>query len=164
MNEIRHLTAVKAEQLRNQANRVSGVDSTSLCERPTLGYWVIHHWVCYPVCQHPIPETHTRHHANHANHASTKQDTCSTIIPCIKQHRVCLRGRHLVCFVIPWYWKLSMLPIKFDCLAVHTSACQGTFIKTLFLYILLLLVTPHIYRDAVKLWIWKKKQHSKIME
>ena len=41
-NEIPHQTAVKAEQLHNQANRVSRVDSTSGCEGPTLGYWVIH--------------------------------------------------------------------------------------------------------------------------
>ena len=97
-NEIWHLTAVKAEQLRNQANRVSRsrVDSTSSCERPIP--WVTEwytHWVCYPVCQRPIPETHTRHHANHANHACTKQDTRSTIIPCIKQRGVCDRGRLL---------------------------------------------------------------------
>ena len=45
---------------------------------PWVTEWYTH-WVCYPVCQRPIPETHTRHHANHANHACTKQDTRSTI-------------------------------------------------------------------------------------
>ena len=96
-NEIPHQTAVKTEQLRNQANRVSRVDSTSLALRglPWGTEWYTH-WVCYPVCQRPIPETHTRHHANHANRACTKQDTRSTIIPCIKQCGVCLRWRLLV--------------------------------------------------------------------
>ena len=77
------------------------VDSTSLALRglPWVTGWYTH-WVCYPVCQHPIPETHTRHHANHANHACTKQDMRSTIIPCIKQRGICLHGRLLAFFVM----------------------------------------------------------------
>ena len=66
-SELPHQTAVKTEQLRNQANRVSRVDSTSLALRrlPWDTEWYTH-WVCYPVCQRPIPETHTTHYANHA--------------------------------------------------------------------------------------------------
>ena len=52
------------------------------CEGPTLGSEWHTHWLCYPVCQHPIPEINTRHHANRA--LSRIHDTsgplCSTII------------------------------------------------------------------------------------
>ena len=69
------------------------------------------HWVCYPVCQRPIPETHTRYHANHA---CTKQDTRSTIILCIKQRGVCLSWRLLVlsCFNTTnnqFHWKNKLV-------------------------------------------------------
>ena len=32
----------------------------------TLGSWVTHPQVCYPVCQRPIPEKNTRHYPNNA--------------------------------------------------------------------------------------------------
>ena len=61
---------MKTEQLHNQANRVSRVDSTSLALRGLP-------WGT---------EIHTRHHANHANHALSR----TQLYPCIKQRRVCL--------------------------------------------------------------------------
>ena len=72
-----------------QTNRVSGVDSTSLCRAYLCSLAWHTHWVCYPVCC-LILETNTRHQANYALSMirETKHDTtymsgplCFTIIP-----------------------------------------------------------------------------------
>ena len=108
-NEIRHQTAVKAEQLHNQANRVSRVDSTSGCEVPTLGYWVIHPLSVLP----SVPTSHPWNTMQIMQTIHVKQDTCSTITPCIKHRGVCLRRRLLV------FMNLLPLSVPLQSLQVH---------------------------------------------
>ena len=90
-------TTLGLTRARNQTNRMNGVDSTSLRGGPE---WLTH-WVCYPVCQRPIPEMNTRHHANHAlsRICETKCDTIYTSGPLcstIKQRGVCHHWRLIV--------------------------------------------------------------------
>ena len=63
------------------------------------------HWVCYPVCQHPIPEMNTRHHVNHAlsRICETKHDTYHLYLGAtffhnytLKQCDVCLHWSYLI--------------------------------------------------------------------